>query len=76
MSLSRNSRREFLQRLAYLGGAAALLPQLRMIGTALASTSSLTGYKALVCIFLFGGNDSLLDSYCCDLRRRRSLGAL
>jgi len=58
MSLSRNSRREFLQRLAYLGGTAALLPQLRMIGTALASTSSLTGYKALVCVYLAGGNDS------------------
>jgi uncharacterized protein (DUF1501 family) len=61
MSQSRNSRREFLHKIACLacsGSAAALLPQLRMIGTALASTSSLTGYKALVCVYLAGGNDS------------------
>lgn len=61
MGISRNSRREFLRNMACVacsGGAAALMPQLRMMGTALAATSSLTGYKALVCIYLQGGNDS------------------
>ena len=61
MSYSRNSRRDFLHKIACLacsGGAAALIPQLRMIGTALAGTSVLTGYKALVCVYLAGGNDS------------------
>jgi len=61
MGISRNSRREFLRNMACVacsGGAAAMIPQLRMMGTAMASTSSLTGYKALVCIYLQGGNDS------------------
>ena len=60
MSHSRTSRREFLHALACAacsGGAAALLPQLRMMGTALAGTP-LSGYKAIVCIYLAGGNDS------------------
>lgn len=64
MSHTRNSRREFLNKLCCLaasGGAAAMIPQLRMMGTALASSSTanaLTGYKALVCVYLNGGNDS------------------
>jgi uncharacterized protein (DUF1501 family) len=61
MSHSKNSRRDFLRQLACVacaGGTAALFPQLRMMGTALANTRSLTGYKALVCLYLSGGNDS------------------
>ena len=61
MKLSRNSRREFLRNMACVacsGGAAAMIPQLRMLGTAMAATTSLSGYKALVCIYLQGGNDS------------------
>ncbi len=61
MSHSSNSRREFLRKMACLacsGGAASLIPQLRMLGTAMAATPSLTGYKALVCLYLQGGNDS------------------
>ena len=61
MSYSRNSRREFLRKMACVacsGGAAALIPQLRMLGTAMAATQSLSGYKALVCLYLQGGNDS------------------
>lgn len=63
MSHSQNSRRDFLNKLSLLaasGGAAAILPQLRMMNTALASTrpSALSGYKALVCVYLSGGNDS------------------
>jgi uncharacterized protein (DUF1501 family) len=61
MSHSRNSRREFLRNIGYLtcgGSAAALIPQLRMMGTALASTSAVSGYKALICLYFSGGNDS------------------
>ena len=60
MSYNKNSRREFLRKLACVacgGGTAAMIPQLRMIGTALANTQALTGYKALVCIYLYGDND-------------------
>jgi uncharacterized protein (DUF1501 family) len=61
MSNSRNSRREFLRKIACAactGGAAAMLPQLRMMGTALANTSALSGYRALVCLYFSGGNDA------------------
>jgi uncharacterized protein (DUF1501 family) len=61
MGISRNSRREFLRNMACVacsGGAAAIIPQLRMMGTAMAATSSFSDYKALVCIYLQGGNDS------------------
>lgn len=61
MSPSKNSRRQFLRNVAYAacsGGAAALFPQMRMIGAALANTRALPGYKALVCVNLSGGNDS------------------
>lgn len=61
MRYVRNSRRDFLRNLACVvcsGTASALVPQLRMMGTALASTPSLSGYKALVCVYLAGGNDS------------------
>jgi uncharacterized protein (DUF1501 family) len=61
MSYNRNSRREFLRKLACVacgGGTAAMIPQLRMIGSALANTSALSGYRALVCIYLSGGNDA------------------
>jgi len=51
------SRREFLKRFCTLGaaGAAAHLTRLGLISANAQSTAS---YKALVCIFLFGGNDS------------------
>lgn len=61
MSHTRNSRRDFLRQMACVacsGGAAAMFPQLRMMGTALASTSALAGYRALVCVYLAGGNDA------------------
>ena len=61
MGISRNTRREFIRNLCCLtagGGVSAMIPQLRMMGTALASTSSFTDYKALVCLYLNGGNDS------------------
>ena len=56
--MSDQSRRAFLKRSAALGlagGASPFLMNLAAIGEAAASTAS--DYKALVCIFLFGGND-------------------
>jgi uncharacterized protein (DUF1501 family) len=52
------SRRAFLKRAACFslaGGAAPFVMNLAAIGEAAAATAS--DYKALVCIFLFGGND-------------------
>lgn len=52
------SRRAFLKRSAALGIAGAATPfvtNLATIGEAAAATAS--DYKALVCVFLFGGND-------------------
>jgi len=55
------SRRELLKRALQggLGLAAMSTLQLSAMSQALAAQSSaVTGYKALVCVFLFGGNDS------------------
>ena len=52
------SRRAFLQRTAALGiagVAAPFLTSLAAIGEAAAATA--TDYKAMVCVFLYGGND-------------------
>jgi uncharacterized protein (DUF1501 family) len=52
------SRRAFLKRaaaLGILGGASPFVMNLAAIGEAAAASAS--DYKALVCIFLFGGND-------------------
>lgn len=52
------SRRAFLQRSAALGiagGAAPFVNTLGAIGEAAAATA--TDYKALVCVFMYGGND-------------------
>jgi uncharacterized protein (DUF1501 family) len=54
-----SSRRAFLKGAACLaaaGGSASFLPGMRLVGTALAQ-SRLPGYKALVCVYLDGGND-------------------
>jgi uncharacterized protein (DUF1501 family) len=53
-------RRNFLKGAGGIvasGAMAGFIPQLSMMGTALASVQP-TGYKALVCIYLDGGNDS------------------
>jgi uncharacterized protein (DUF1501 family) len=55
---SDQSRRAFLKRSAALGlagSAAPFVTQLAAIGEAAAATAS--DYKALVCVFLYGGND-------------------
>ena len=54
------SRRRFLRGAAgalACGGARVLLPQLGLLGTALAQSAP-GGYKALVCVYLNGGNDA------------------
>jgi uncharacterized protein (DUF1501 family) len=56
--IENQSRRAFLKRTAALGiagPAASFVTQLAGIGEAAAATAS--DYKALVCIFLYGGND-------------------
>jgi len=61
MSLSAVSRREFLRRSARFGayGAAApLAMNLAALGAAAAQQRNLNDYRALVCIFLYGGNDA------------------
>jgi uncharacterized protein (DUF1501 family) len=55
------TRRKFINNACAAVGATGLLSalaQLRLIGAAAADNSSSTGYKALVCIFLYGGDDS------------------
>ena len=54
------TRRRFIGRACAAVGATGMLnalAQLRMIG-ALAADSAPSDYKALVCLFLYGGNDS------------------
>jgi len=65
MSKKHQLRRDFLKRSAYaalLGaGGSALGGKLNLIGSALAAQgdyTNLPGYKALVCVFLYGGSDS------------------
>jgi uncharacterized protein (DUF1501 family) len=58
MSLSDTTRRAFLKRAAALAGAGAAAPlalNLSLLGEAAAFNA--TDYKALVCVFLYGGND-------------------
>ena len=60
MTMSNATRREILRRMSALscvGAAASTFGlQLATMGSAAAQTA--TNYKALVCIFLFGGNDT------------------
>jgi uncharacterized protein (DUF1501 family) len=59
-AISKNhSRRAFLQRAAAMSsvGAGSFGVNLAGIGAASAQTAATNDYKALVCIFLFGGND-------------------
>ncbi len=51
------SRREFIKHLGFLSGAAAF-SQLAALAHAPAQTISGNDYKAIVCLFLYGGNDS------------------
>ncbi len=58
--LRNNARRNFLKSLGATlagGSALSLLPQLRMMEAALGATAG-GSYRALVCVYLGGGNDS------------------
>ncbi|MBX7209730.1 MAG: DUF1501 domain-containing protein [Verrucomicrobiaceae bacterium] len=56
------TRRSFLRQSMYAGAglsaASNAIRDLRLINSAMATQPALTGYKALVCVFLSGGNDS------------------
>lgn len=62
MKQSEHNRRQFLKALGTTlcaGGASALLPQLRLMSSAMAATTApVQDYRALVCVYLAGGNDS------------------
>lgn len=62
MPLSPLTRRELLRRASALSGVAGASGvfglQLAAMGQAAAQTAGAGSYKALVCIFLFGGNDA------------------
>ena len=65
MAKKYNRRRIFLKASAHMAllgsGAAAVNGKLNLIGSALAAQgdyAGLTDYKALVCVFLYGGSDS------------------
>jgi uncharacterized protein (DUF1501 family) len=76
---SRN-RRQFLKGCCVLG-AAGVASQLERLGMVTAHAQSASDYKALVCIFLFGGNDANntivpIDSRHADYRTMRGAVAL
>ena len=56
------TRRSFMSRAACAGmGTAAIshtIQDLRLVNSAMAAQGPVSGYKALVCLFLGGGNDS------------------
>ena len=56
---TKQSRRSFLQRTAQLSAAGVAAPFLSSLGliSEAAAAATTTGYKALVCVFLYGGND-------------------
>jgi uncharacterized protein (DUF1501 family) len=61
--MTSRSRRDFLKQLSATiaaGGASAFLPQLGLIGDALAATrkGTVDPYRAIVCVYLAGGNDA------------------
>lgn len=54
-------RRRFLRALQCTlaaGAMGSVVPQMNLVGRALAQTAPAGGYKAVVCVFLLGGNDS------------------
>src|SRR4051812_1833876 len=52
------SRRQFLHLSSGAMASASLVATLGGMQRALAATSDLSGYKALVCVFLVGGNNA------------------
>jgi uncharacterized protein (DUF1501 family) len=59
MKPNRSTRRLFLGQMAALGGLHVAAPfALNLAALGSAAAAGATGYKALVCLFLYGGNDS------------------
>ena len=60
MKNNNRSRRDFLKLLASGSAAGALgsVGQLTMMNQAVAASSGFSDYKALVCVYMYGGNDS------------------
>ena len=61
MNHPKYSRRDFVRGGACMiaaGGVSSFVPKLNLMGEALAQTGVGTGYKALICLYLGGGNDS------------------
>ncbi len=57
---NKQSRRAFLRRMGHLSGAGIAAPwalNLAALGEAAAFTAPANDYKAMVCVFLYGGND-------------------
>lgn len=56
----KNNRRDFMKLLAKSStvGALGSVSQLALMENAVAASPNFSDYKALVCVFLFGGNDS------------------
>ena len=54
------NRRQFMQRLLQLSAVSSLSPaaNLTLIRQAVADTPQFSDYRALVCVFLYGGNDA------------------
>jgi len=63
MTTRKHSRRDFIQQCllssAGLYGSSALIGNLNLVHAATASTRNFTDYRALVCVYLEGGNDSV-----------------
>ena len=55
--MNNKNRRDFLKKIACLG-AAGVGSHVTRLGVVSANAQSTSTYKALVCVFLFGGNDS------------------
>ena len=56
--MTRHTRRDLLRLACCSAAGASLVGGLSKFGLVSALAQSTTGYKALVCIFMFGGNDS------------------
>ena len=57
---SKATRREFMKKagaLSVMQAATPLAASLSLMNNAAAQTTSVSGYKALVCVFMYGGND-------------------
>ena len=53
-----NSRRRFLRNALQAGAAGATLGRFGVLNAFASQTAASSSYKALVCVFLYGGNDS------------------